>query len=472
MSADREQIYSMAREQTDLSEVQMRILGHMLEALQFAADLSREEVYVMARGKNPDMAVVLCSMTPSYAGSPSYFKEGDVYFMDEAALTESVLLTGKKVVGRKELEIGKKAAVTVYPIVDNAGVVFAAVGFLSNSLRQHQVLVDTAYMSLLLPLTGESYYAPRLQDGLIVLDSLGRIMYANDMAAGLCFVLDKEAAEQKNVVGRAMVHLPLVEKIMETGRPAAGEEEAAGMTLSAWGLPILAQGKVQRTVLVLTDVTAVREKERQILVQNSVIKEIHHRVKNNLNTIAGILRMQARRSHNDETKEALQRAVNRILGISQIHDILARQSSENVDWQQLLSRLCRLSIDSLTTASKVQLTLEKDPEPLIICSEKAVNLAIAVNELIHNALDHGFEGLPRGELIIGEKREGDTLHMYVKNGGHLLPENFNSRQYDLGLQIVRTLAEIELKGKFRFQNEDGMVAAHIWCPLKELEAAE
>ena len=472
MSAERDQVYSLAREQTDISEVQMHIIGHMMEALQFAADITKEQVYVMTRGKNPDMAVVLCTKNPTFAGGPSYFQAGDVYFMAETALAESVLMTGKKVVGRKELEIGKKVAVTVYPIVDNAGVVFAIVGFLSGSLRQHQVLVDTAYMSLLLPLRGDPYYAPRLQDGLIVLDSIGRIMYANDMAAGLCFVLDKEAAEQKNIVGRAMVHLPLVEKIMATGRPASGEEQAGGMTLSAWGLPIMTQGKVQRTILILTDVTAVREKERQILVKNSVIKEIHHRVKNNLNTIAGILRMQARRSDNRETKDALQRAVNRILGISQIHDILARQSSENVDWQQLLDRLCKLSIDSLTTGSKVRLTIDRDDEPLIICSEKAVNLAIAVNELIHNAIDHGFHDLPEGRLIIGEKREGDTLHMYVKNSGHLLPENFNSKEYDLGLQIVRTLAEIELKGKFRFGNEDGMVAAHIWSPLKELEAAE
>lgn len=117
------------------------------------------------------------------------------------------------------------------------------VGFISNSLSQQQVLTDTAYMALLLPLADEPYLSPRLQDGLIVLDSVGRILYANDMAAGLCFVLEKEAAEPRNIVGRAMVHLPLVEKIMDEGRPAYGEEKAEGLTLSAWGIPLLAQGK-------------------------------------------------------------------------------------------------------------------------------------------------------------------------------------------------------------------------------------
>lgn len=229
---------------------------------------------------------------------------------------------------------------------------------------------------------------------------------------------------------------------------------------------------MQRTLLVLTDVTAIREKEQQILVKNSVIKEIHHRVKNNLNTIAGILRMQARRAENEETKEALRRAVDRILGISQIHDILARQSGENVDWRQLLDRLCRLSLDSLTAGCRVHLSMENDGEPLVMGSEAAVNLAIAVNELIHNALDHGFHGLPEGRLTISECCEDGWFHLCVRNDGHLLPEGFNAKGYDLGLQIVRTLTEIELGGSFSFGNEDGQVAAHIRCPVKRLEVTE
>ncbi len=466
---EREQLFSLAREKTNLSEVQMRILGNMQEALQFTADLTREQVIVIAAGKNEEMAVVLCTAMPSFSVQDSAFAEGDVYFMNEVALAESVLMTGKKIVGRKELEIGKKVALTAYPVIDNAGTPFAAVGFMANSLKQQQVLIDTAYMALQMPLMDTPYYPPKMQDGLLILDSMGRIMYANDMAAGLCFVLDKEAAEQKNILGRVMVHWPLVEKMMETGHPDSGEEEAGGITVSAWGLPILMHGKVSRTILILTDVTAVREKEQQILVKNSVIKEIHHRVKNNLNTIAGILRMQSRRAENEETKEALRRAVDRILGISQIHEILARQSGENVDWHELLSRLCKLSLDSLTASSHVELVTDLEEKPLVVASEKAVTLAIAVNELIHNALDHGFENQPHGILTIIERIEDGMLYIRVINDGNLLPENFGSKSYDLGLQIVKTLVEIELKGKFTFGNEARHVVAHIRCPLSGMK---
>ncbi len=469
---DKEELYSLAREKTNLSAVQMRILGNMQEALQFAADMTREEIIVLSAGKNEEMAVILYTAVPTFTGNRPYFDAGDVYFLDEVALAESVLATGKKIVGRKELEIGKNVAVTAYPILDNAGTTFAAVAFMSHSQRQQQVLIDTAYMALQMPLLDEPYYTPKIQDGLLILDSLGRIMYANDVASGLCLVIDKEAAEQKNVLGRVMVHWPLVETIMETGRPASGEEDTGGITLSAWGLPLLLQGKVARTLLIVTDVTAVREKEQQLLVKNSVIKEIHHRVKNNLNTIAGILRMQSRRAENEETKEALRRAVDRILGISQIHEILARQSGEAVDWHELLSRLCKLSLDSLTAASRVKLVTDWGQAPLVVSSEKAVTLAIAVNELIHNALDHGFSGQKHGTLTLTERRENDALCVTVENDGNLLPEDFGNKQYDLGLQIVKTLTEIELKGTFQFGNEQNHVVARICCPLSEMEAAE
>ena len=138
--------------------------------------------------------------------------------------------------------------------------------------------------------------------------------------------------QSRELIGHTIVRLPLVDKVMKTGKPAYGDEVSENMTLSAWGLPIISGGRVVRTVLVLTDVTAIREKERQILVKDSVIKEIHHRVKNSLNTIAGMLRMQARRAKDDDAKEALRRAVSRILGISQIHDFWPARAAIRSIW--------------------------------------------------------------------------------------------------------------------------------------------
>lgn len=463
------QLYTLVRDTTNLTGVQAKILDHMQVALQCASDISKSQVYLCARGKNEDISVILTAVKPSYTHGSTFFHAGDTFLVDDLAIVDNVFQTGRKVVGRKELDQGREIAVTAYPIVDNAGRPFAVVCFASVSLSQQQVLTDTANLALQVPFAGKDYYSIRPQDGVIILDAAGRIMYANDMADDLYFVLDKEAIEQRDIIGHTIVHFPLVDEVMKTGRPAFSDEVSENMTLSAWGLPIISGGRVTRTVIVLTDVTAIREKERQILVKDSVIKEIHHRVKNSLNTIAGMLRMQARRSKDEDTKEALKRAVSRILGISKIHDILANQSGDQVDMDVLLDKICKLSVDSLALCA-VDVVREKGKRPLIVNSEKAVPLAIATNELIHNAIDHGFHKMPRGTLVVGTEIDHGRLHVYIKNNGHPLPEDFSTRTFDLGLQIVRNLAEIELKGEFGLKNEDSMVVADIYCPLALMEA--
>ena len=439
------QLYTLIRDTTNLTEVQAKILDHEQVALQFAADISKNQVYLCAKGKNSDISVILLAVRPSYTHSQTFFKAGDTFLRDELSIVENVFSTGRKVAGRMELDQGRKVAVTGYPIVDNAGVPSAVVCFVSSSLDQQQVLTDTGSLALQVPFDGKDYYGIRPQDGVIILDSLGRIIYSNDMANDLYMVLDKEAVESQEIIGHTIVRFPLVDEVMKTGRPVFGDEVSENMTLSAWGLPIISGGKVTRTVLILTDVTAIREKEKQILVKDSVIKEIHHRVKNSLNTIAGMLRMQARRAKDPDTKDALKRSVNRILGISQIHDILASQSGGQIDMD-------------------VRVVREKGSDPLIVDSEKAVPLAIAANELIHNAIDHGFNGMDKGILIVGTSLDEEKLHVYIKNNGHpLSPEVKDMNSSGLGLQIVRNLVEIELKGSFELRNDGEFVTADIYC---------
>ena len=465
------QLYSLAREMTGLTDVQIKILDYLRNALPFAADVSKSQVYICAKGNNKKVSVVLLSEKPSYTAGNTYFRAGDVYFDEEFALVESVFATGHKVIGKKELDFGRMVALTAYPVLDNAGIPFAVLAFMSNSQKQQQVLTDTAYMLLQVPLERESYRKIRPQDGVVILDSVGRIMYANDMAEDLYFVLDKETADKKEISGHAVIHFPLIDTVMKTKKPAYGEKVSGGMTLSGWGMPILSGGKVARTVLLISDVTAVREKEKQILVKDSVIREIHHRVKNSLNTIAGMLRLQARRSENEETRSALKTAVNRIAGIARIHDILAGQSGDRIDWNLLLDKMCKLSVDSLATC-RIELIREKTEKPCIILSEKALPLAIASNELIHNAIEHGFKGLEQGQLLVGTETEGNEIHIYIKNNGIPLPPSFSQKTFDLGLQIVRTLVEIEMGGVFALKNENDLVAAHIRCPLSIQEESD
>ena len=236
------QLYTLIRDTTNLTEVQAKILDHEQVALQFAADISKNQVYLCAKGKNSDISVILLAVRPSYTHSQTFFKAGDTFLRDELSIVENVFSTGRKVAGRMELDQGRKVAVTGYPIVDNAGVPFAVVCFVSSSLDQQQVLTDTGSLALQVPFDGKDYYGIRPQDGVIILDSLGRIIYSNDMAKDLYMVLDKEAVESQEIIGHTIVRFPLVDEVMKTGRPVFGDEVSENMTLSAWGLPIISGG--------------------------------------------------------------------------------------------------------------------------------------------------------------------------------------------------------------------------------------
>ena len=146
------QLYSLAREMTNLTDVQIRILDHMEAALQFAADISKNQIYICAKGKHESVEIVLLAAKPSYSMGNTFFDRGDAYLDEEFTLVENVFSTGSKVVGRKELDLGRLVALTAYPVFDNAGIPFAVAAFLSNSQSQQQVLTDTAYMMLQVPM--------------------------------------------------------------------------------------------------------------------------------------------------------------------------------------------------------------------------------------------------------------------------------------------------------------------------------
>lgn len=453
------------RNMTALNEVQARILTNMGNSLQFSANLTHNQVFLCAYGKSKGTLALLACKRPSFSSYPMILEEGKFYSSNELSIIHKVLSSGEKVIGRRELDLGRMADLTCYPIVDNAGVPFAVLGLVSRISSQPQVLMDTASLLIQFPLSKEEYYPLRPQDGVIILDSVGRIIFSNDAAAGLYFVLDKEAADSRKLIGRSLIHFPLVDQVMVSGRPAFGDVKQGDYTVSAWALPLMSAGRMKRAVLVLTDVTAVREREKQILVKDYVIKEIHHRVKNSLAMTASLLRLQARRAKSAEAKTELNQAVSRISNISEIHDMLSHAENDHVPLIEMLERLAHLSISALASCP-VELKVSGDP--VFISSEQAVPMAIAAGEIMHNAISHGFEGEDQGTLVITVIREKDQICMTVSNSGNLLPEGWSMKSSHLGLQIVKNIIETQFQGHFSLKNSGENVVSCFVFPEKLL----
>ena len=193
------------------------------------------------------------------------------------------------------------------------------------------------------------------------------------------------------------------------------------------------------------------------MIKTSVIKEIHHRVKNNLQTIASLLRMQMRRTDSQEAQNVLKESLNRILSISLVHEILSHHDEENIDISDVAKKLLELLTHSMVSA-ECHVDVQFEGNPLLLPSDAATSLALVLNELITNAIIHGFEGLQKGVLAVRIQQRAQECVICIRDNGvgmsHMPAVKQPGKRKHLGLAIVRTLIEKDLKGTLQFQDAE------------------
>ena len=313
--------------------------------------------------------------------------------------------------------------------------------------------------------TGPRRGAPRVGDGLIRLNSEGEVLYASPNALS-CFhrlgvigplvgqslvEVTAEIVEHQDTVDES---LPLV--VM--GRaPWRTDIEAKGVALSLRALPLTDHGQRIGAVLLCRDVTELRRRERELMTKDATIREIHHRVKNNLATVAALLRLQARRMDVPEARAALEEAMRRVATISLVHESLSQTLDEHVELDGMLSRALRLAADVASTRTKVH--TRQSGSFGMVPAQDATPLALVLTELVTNAVEHGFPGRESGVVEIDVTRSGSDLKVVVADDGVGMPEGIATMgrvsRSGLGSQIVQTLVTNELRGTIDWVVRDG-----------------
>src|ERR1700709_350784 len=293
--------------------------------------------------------------------------------------------------------------------------------------------------------------APRANDGLIRLDTDGIVTFASPNAlsafnrigfAGelegelLAEVTTDVLADRKEVVDES---LPLV----VTGRaPWRTDIEAKGVTVSLRAIPLRVRGRRFGAIVLCRDVTELRHDERELITKDATIREIHHRVKNNLQTVASLLRIQARRTHSDDAKDALGQAMRRVAAIAVVHDTLSEGLNQNVDFDAVFDRVLLL-VAEVASSHNTTVHPKFTGSFGVLPSEYATPLSLALTELVTNAVEHGLAGREGVVEIIAERTD-ETLSVQVRDNGSGLPEGKVGS--GIGTQIVRTLIQGELGG--------------------------
>ena len=314
--------------------------------------------------------------------------------------------------------------------------------------------------------------APRVGDGLIRLDVNGVISYASPNARSafnrmgwdselesfsLSDVAEKVSKERKDAHDEGL-------QTQLNGKALRRVEiENQGGTIDLLVLPLIQGVDRVGAIVMLHNVTELRRRERELVTKDATIREVHHRVKNNLQTVSALLRLQARRIDDPGASAALEEAVRRIASIALVHETLSSSSDASVAFDDVLNRLVSHALE--LSPRMATLTIIRDGEFGSLEPRIATPLALVMTELIHNALEHGLAEAG-SHLQISVNRTETHCEIKISDDGVGLPEEFNLLESsNLGLQIVRTLTENELKGDLSLWSSKQGTIAQLDFPL-------
>src|SRR5688572_13720899 len=310
------------------------------------------------------------------------------------------------------------------------------------------------------PLSGQrSDHAdsPRVGDGFVRLDPAGRVVYASPNGLSAY----RRLGLQGDLAGHVLTDLTR-ELVPARWRPdeetlsavlggrdgRASEVGTDEVTLIVRSIPLRPQGERSGALLLVRDVTELRSRDRELVTKDVTIREIHHRVKNNLQTVAALLRLQARRTQAEDAKAALEEAVRRVGSIAIVHETLSHAVEETVDFDDIADRLGAMVVD--VSGVEVPVRVVREGSFGKLPSEAATPLAMVLTELLQNAVEHGYAGgaaTASGRVVVTARRIVGRLHVVVEDDGGGLPDDFDlDGSTQLGLSIVRTLVESELGG--------------------------
>jgi two-component sensor histidine kinase len=376
----------------------------------------------------------------------------------------------------------------VLPVLGQGGRAIAALSIETNLLayERHRrrakafrrALQQLQEMVLRGELTGTEELSPFGEhDGILLVNAQHMVQYTSGIAANLF----RRIGHMDNLVRRSVYSMEtadaeVVDEALSRGVCVEREKEEHGRIFirkalpiyvhRAWWSPLSGRGSdpeipappgaVPVGILVtLHDATSARDKERELRAKMVMIQEVHHRVKNNLQSIASLLRMQARRTTSSEVETALLDTVNRILSVAVVHEFLSYDTGGVINLLEIAQRIAGQMSQSVLDPSK-SIQLQVSGPGIYLSSQQATACALVINELLENALQHGFESRSQGKISIELTDDGEWVGIHIGDDGAGLPGEFNlSAGSGLGLRIVQSLVEGDLKGRFEMRSDRG-----------------
>ncbi|MBM7645910.1 two-component sensor histidine kinase [Scopulibacillus daqui] len=465
------QLYAICKKYTTLSERDIKKLQSIAEGLQMTADLAQASVFIDCLTTTETQAIVAAEAHP---------KEGPVLYQHSVLeqfvhksyepAVMNTLLSGKPTYRNRAItQEGKVVKQSVIPIQNGACEIIGVMVMeqdVSDQIKHEQqleVLSNVAHQ-LSETLSGfqskETVISNIIEDGLFIISANSQIIYANSYAVNLLVDL----GNTDEYIGLSIYKaLNLPNDINFCTEPIYFKEFAVDhKTFSLKSIRLNENKRFSGAVILVQDMTELREKERQLMVKSTVIKEIHHRVKNNLQTVASLLRLQMRKDISNSSRLSFQECLNRILSIASVHEVLSNTGADSVEAAEMIEKVGTTVTRSAADSSKdINITF-KYHEPFFIKSDKAVSLALIVNELIQNSIEHAFKERHTGFIKVELYRLASSIQLIVSDNG--IGYRRKDQTPSLGLEIVSQLTKHDLNGTFNIKGQASGTKAVVHFP--------
>ncbi len=467
-------------------------LEEVVRGMPITADLSRSDILLL-RPMNHDQVMVVAQAQPhSIAALHNDNLVGKVLTSHDAPLVLEAWRRRRFVHGQRELMREAPVVQEVRPVLGPSGMTIGLLSFETSLIqlerhRQRHIAFRRAVewlkaMCVAGELTNSDHLSPFSEwDGVLLVDSQHRITYLSGIANNLY----RRLGYMEDLRGRRLSYLntndeEMVAQALASQTPLEREvvERAyiwIRKVIPVWPPATIAgrfQGLLSRSrpltdtrsaLILIHDATEERRKTEELQVKNTMIQEVHHRVKNNLQTIAAVLRMQTRRASETGTRQALNEAISRILSVALIHEFLSLDRSQSINVREVCQRIVSQSREVMVPGKQISFAVEGPA--IYLPSQQATACALVVNELVQNALEHGYEQRKEGRIQLLLTDQGDQVQIEICDDGEPLPDSFDlSSPTSLGLQIVRSLVQGDLRGSVRLENQAHGVVAVVNFP--------
>ena len=303
-------------------------------------------------------------------------------------------------------------------------------------------------------------HPPRVGDGVMLFDRAGKLEYASPNALT---VVRQVGAHQVNLgerLGDMGFDAPGVHQAFANRLDYTDEIEVDQRVVCTYCVPLLTQTAVTGALVLLRNITELRQRDRLLMTKDATIAEIHHRVKNSLQTASSLLHLQSRRVDSDDAKAALAESVRRIRTIGVVHELLSHRSDDEVQFGEILKMLTTMIRDSLIDPTH-PVEFDIDCDPAVMPNNLTTPLALIASELIQNAIDHARCSV----VTISLRTQPDAVVLTVSDDGIGFGDEPEPSGSGLGMTIVRTIAQSELGGSLTLGDNNPGASVQVRVPL-------